>query len=596
MRTKLPSLQNLCLLQLVRRLEDYLPELLALLPSRLRHRLLLHLPVVDICRLEHTCFIEGMNMEAVWCNLLKKHYPRYGMRPFVHSIHPKKCYLHPTKDLLEPILGNVCNSRERYFSLIAAIILNNARPSGYFDIDQLPIIAEHSGSHQGSQPDDIVNYLVCGCCDELLGQSADGDEDDISEEESTPSEDQDPYKPAPITCYGVALLGEEKRTPPPAYIRACNNWHLIPPRYKHYFPSGNSFSLSNHDAIQVLSECCHFHPKVLDVYAPAFASIAWHHTGRLTQHKSVLHLLSAFFSRIESASILGSDQKFQASQAILSAILMKGKPVLSSLRIAVDSETIGSLATLLTQNQQISTISFPSLCCKQIYCGVLRMPFVALKQLELKFPDQLHSSIKSQSTSATDNSAINTLAEILKRQSSLQTLNIENLHIDHECPALESYCRQPHFRNLILRNVQLPQIAVQRILKAFIQSSCSSQQSLVLDSVQISNSNTCSLTSSRSHKPFCDLDVCCQSSNAAPLCALEHKSLTLRHTPALITDWLMQLREVRLNTLLMDPTHHKKDVRQQKLQSMRFLIANHPSVHVHNLILGSQSAATMSCS
>ena len=549
MRSTLPSLQNLCLLQLVRRLEDYPPELLALLPTRLRHRLLLHLPVVDVCQLEQTCFIEGLNVETVWCNLLKKHYPRYGMRPLVHSTHPRKCYLHPTKDLLEPLQGNVCNSRELYLSLIAAIILNNARPSGYFDINQLPIIADHCGSSQGIyQPDDIVNYLVCGCCDELMGQSADEDDFLITEKESTSTEDEDPCKPAPITCYGVALLGEEKRTPPPAYIKAFNDWHLIPPRYKHYFPNIN---LSNQDAIQVLSECCHFHPKVLDVNGPAFASIAWHHTGRLTQHKSILLLLSTFFCNIESASILGSDQKFQASLAILSAILKTGKPVLSSLCVAINSKTLGSLALLLTEKQQISTICFPSLCCEQIYCGVLCMPFVALKKLELKFPDQPHPSIKLQSTSDTvDNCTINMLATILKQQSSLETLHIENLHLDSECPALESYCQQPHFRNLILCNVELPQITIQRILKSFIQSpSCSFQQSLILDSIKISNHSTCNLTQSHlsgSHKSFCDLDRCCQSSNAAPLYALEHKSLALRHIPTLITEWLMQLNEVRL--------------------------------------------------
>ena len=172
------------------------------------------------------------------------------------------------------------------------------------------------------------------------------------------------------------------------------------------------------------------------------------------------------------------------------------------------------------------------------------MPFVALKKLELKFPDQPHPSIKLQSTSDTvDNCTINMLATILKQQSSLETLHIENLHLDSECPA-------PHFRNLILCNVELPQITIQRILKSFIQSpSCSFQQSLILDSINISNHSTCSLTQShlsRSHKPLCDLDRCCRSSNAAPLCALEHKSLALRHIPTLITEWLMQLNEVRL--------------------------------------------------
>ena len=60
------ALEDCCLAWLVSDLEHYPPELLALLPLRLRYRLLANLPVLDLCQLEHTSVAEGVDLESIW--------------------------------------------------------------------------------------------------------------------------------------------------------------------------------------------------------------------------------------------------------------------------------------------------------------------------------------------------------------------------------------------------------------------------------------------------------------------------------------------------------------------------------------------------
>ncbi len=72
--SQLMRLEDQCLLHLICHLEDYLPEMLALLPRHLRHRLLLNLPAADVCRLENTmtAVSAGIDMDgAVWPELAR---------------------------------------------------------------------------------------------------------------------------------------------------------------------------------------------------------------------------------------------------------------------------------------------------------------------------------------------------------------------------------------------------------------------------------------------------------------------------------------------------------------------------------------------
>ena len=60
------SLEDSCLAWLVNDLENYSLESLALLPLRLRYRLLTNLPVLDLCQLERTSVAVGVDLESIW--------------------------------------------------------------------------------------------------------------------------------------------------------------------------------------------------------------------------------------------------------------------------------------------------------------------------------------------------------------------------------------------------------------------------------------------------------------------------------------------------------------------------------------------------
>ena len=68
-----PTLEDFCFSYLIFNLELFRAEYLALLPTRMRRKLLFQLPVADVCRLEETAVVEGVDMNLVWkgkCSML----------------------------------------------------------------------------------------------------------------------------------------------------------------------------------------------------------------------------------------------------------------------------------------------------------------------------------------------------------------------------------------------------------------------------------------------------------------------------------------------------------------------------------------------
>ena len=63
------SLQNLCLIYIIRFLELFPVDYLALLPVTVRQRLLENLPPADVCRLEQSKFSEDLDINGVWKKL-----------------------------------------------------------------------------------------------------------------------------------------------------------------------------------------------------------------------------------------------------------------------------------------------------------------------------------------------------------------------------------------------------------------------------------------------------------------------------------------------------------------------------------------------
>ena len=66
MVAKCPRLGEQCSHYILMNLEQFSPVSLALLPLTVREEFLQCLPVADLCRLEHTAFTDGVNMDDHW--------------------------------------------------------------------------------------------------------------------------------------------------------------------------------------------------------------------------------------------------------------------------------------------------------------------------------------------------------------------------------------------------------------------------------------------------------------------------------------------------------------------------------------------------
>lgn len=66
------GLQQLCFLYLITHLEQFSPGSLALLPQKIRKKLLLTLPAADIFQLENTDVVCGIRMNSIWKTLCRK--------------------------------------------------------------------------------------------------------------------------------------------------------------------------------------------------------------------------------------------------------------------------------------------------------------------------------------------------------------------------------------------------------------------------------------------------------------------------------------------------------------------------------------------
>jgi hypothetical protein len=129
-------LQVQCLLSIVGNLDEFPSTVLGLLPAHLRRKLLLILPVVDVCKLEGTPLTDGILMDDIWESLYHARMPNEESN-LAHLVRkPKsisKCYG-----------GIICNWKEAYFQNFFSII-------NYMYYPQTEI------------PDDDLDYDHCDC-------------------------------------------------------------------------------------------------------------------------------------------------------------------------------------------------------------------------------------------------------------------------------------------------------------------------------------------------------------------------------------------------------------------------------------------------
>ena len=554
-------------------------------------------------------------MEAFWGDQLETHTARYdknvqhaftksGSRSAIHLIHPLKQQIH--------------HNRELYLSFIAAVVLNNARPSGYFEVSDTNHSVIDDCSSRGpldAQPDDIVNYLACSCVQELLTPLE--DEACIT---PSPSMKDDTFIYSPLSCLSVAFVRGVQLPLSAVYEEACQARQVVPPRYQHYFPSGGH-RLSDLDALRLLADC-HLQPRELEIFSPAFDSLIsrQHSSMEKTSVEDLLRVLSRILPKVVRLKTHGYGNQ-QAPLAVLTAILMNRNTVLSAFDVrGLDNTAVQSLARLLSAEATNTTLR---LWGSPFDISCVQTPFCALTELKLEFAGLLqpiHDSWGQLFPQGIGENSIDILASIIEDQKILEVLRIANISYQASSrlyAALQAFCQQKNFRSLSLHNVVLPIEAAIGVLRSFLVSPCISTQTLELDSVRKMeeaagfNDNEFAQHPSFSTHPA--VDGCSESEchpfpckrtpgsthpSEVPIhvssCALEHKSLTLRSSH-LLAAWLLHQKEVKLKSLTVNPTDSNRTrfpvttrqakQQQEKMQYMFTLMVYHPSLHLQELIL-----------
>ena len=259
------ALEDCCLAWLVSDLEHYPPELLALLPLRLRYRLLANVPVLDLCQLEHTSVAEGVDLESIWelrCSpwgeegaALKQRTTTLVGNIDLSSLSWRERYLHAVANT---ILNNSLEHREKFLCRSGSEIWRYRADSQYYRV--------------------VADWLISLKVYQFLNEGGDL---------------QSSYDWQNLASSFLFFKAESGYS----YDR------LTPPRYVPY-KSGSSTRPSDEELITLLLRNCHFKPKCLLVMSERYRNTV---SELLLQHEAC-GILKEFLNEVEELQLYAPDK------------------------------------------------------------------------------------------------------------------------------------------------------------------------------------------------------------------------------------------------------------------------------------------------
>ena len=240
------SLEDSCLAWLVSDLEHYPPELLALLPLKLRHRLLANVPVLDLCQLEHTSVAEGIDVESIW---------ELKCSPWGEEGAAVK---HRPGGLVDYIDLSSLSWRDHYLHSVANTILNNSLVHVYHRRFSSQGIRSYFYAHFYTV---VIDWLISLRGYQFLNEGGD-------------LQSSYDWQNLASSFFFFEVEGGNR------YDR------LTPSRYVPY-KSGYTTRPSDEELITLLLRKCHFKPKCL-----------------LVQNQSVRHTVSKLLLQCEACDVL----------------------------------------------------------------------------------------------------------------------------------------------------------------------------------------------------------------------------------------------------------------------------------------------------
>ena len=320
------SLEDCCLAWLVSDLKYYPPELLALLPLRLRYRLLANVPVLDLCQLEHTSVADGVNLESIW-ELKCSGWGEEGATEKKRNTHFRYINL------------SCLSWRERYLHAVALSVLHNSLVLRR----KFLRLAASETLGLSSYFDHFRYYpVVVDCLISLKGYQFLNEGGDLQSGYD--------WKYLTSSFFFFEAEGGNK------YDR------LSPPRYVHY-KSGCSTKLSDEELITLLLRECHFKPKCLLILSSRFG-----------MQIEASRILKEFFSEVEEVHFSAHDRLPNLPVVLFQMISGTSPCKLRTLQLSFhcqytsglseydkeefEKSTIGIIADVIKQQSVLETIYF----------------------------------------------------------------------------------------------------------------------------------------------------------------------------------------------------------------------------------------------
>ena len=573
-------LEETCFMYILKTLEDFEVNALSLLPAKIRCRMIEKMPLVDICRLEKTDFVSGLDLTSLWKQIYEeriKSESRFNDRP------------------------NQSNWKRSVLTRISNILLGDERPYGYFQLmtradKRCPWVGDDITDEQPvhKHPVDIVNYLVAMFHEKPVPVG--------KEEENSGEEDEDDWMKFQRRKYGPSyvvmirhdvILHKGIISPAGLYHRACQTKQLVPRRYAHYFSKGSSF-LPDNIAITLLSKECGFYPESIIISNPKFSTFLYnaeHETSDISFMKDYFKLLVSLTimgdveenlkwkinPRAKALSSLERVQKSEAARSNLPAFrryLAKAVTKEESMQREVPSRVLGLILSNPSHAFNDLTINIGKTSDQLLATVVpqLTTQFSRLRKLNISARGSVspnlekllaitehHQNLESVSISVTEiTQSFGSFGPVVK--------NIPDYSKPLMLSYLESCLKKP---SLNLLKVCLSPVTVDYIQKIFIcflatPSSC--EQTL---NINFNLSDKESVVNS-SILPPCPID---------DNCTLCYKSLVFRHcsiSPS-FAGWLFSFHPLKLKRVVI------KDLCYSVNSTAFALLARHKSFDVESL-------------
>ena len=482
------SLHNLCLIYIIRFLELFPVDYLALLPVTVRQRLLENLPPADVCRLEQSKFSEGLDIDGVWKKLSE----------VLHILSLQDLYAYTPSYRHH----KHCTYKESFFHCIYSFLAEHQFHKGLsFD----HALAEH-------------RYKIVQCvCSPLRPQITNFHEYYIyallpGQEWSL---DQLPY---------WSLLDGEQEFPISTPNRYLPYYQPLPP-----FLCENIIPIK---AIVLLTPTlCHYYPTALDININAFINTA---LGKLLKFTDDSIIFTTLFQQVEILRLaLSFDDKSQTQLAItdiqkqcqkcMQTILPPARRVLQQFDIQADStEALGYMLecipilqdTLQTPQQSprntYSTL-FPSL--REVTCAVVACTTYSLKPSRSLWttgynPSRYRPTYPQQRQHS---QLLQHFSTIIFLSPQCNSLTIDGLSFNDYSPSSQPFGS---------------------ILHSFLTSSRTHKQRLILQKVNVRS-------------------ISLPPPVVTPECSLHYKSLIIKNSviPNSVMSWLLEKGQLYLKTL-----------------------------------------------